>query len=156
MILVHVYPEVLGRAIGEEGFEQLASVINFCVCGGKSVEKCRISVARRCYIKYYLYTLFLRKLSAHNSSYHCLYKSKQRQLFRVHPGTRRCLLHQLFAVNIGLYHRVYRVLYVRSSWTIRQVITGKEDFLFLDWQLYIACSFADTEDYCYILPCLII
>ena len=30
-----VYPERLGRAIGEEVFEQLASVINFRVCGGK-------------------------------------------------------------------------------------------------------------------------
>ena len=29
------YPERLGRAIGEEVFEQLASVINFRVCGGK-------------------------------------------------------------------------------------------------------------------------
>ena len=30
-----VYPERLGLAIGEEVFEQLASVINFRVCGGK-------------------------------------------------------------------------------------------------------------------------
>ena len=30
-----VYPERLERAIGEEVFEQLASVINFCVYGGK-------------------------------------------------------------------------------------------------------------------------
>ena len=30
-----VYPERLGRAIREEVFEQLASVINFRVCGGK-------------------------------------------------------------------------------------------------------------------------
>ena len=30
-----VYPERLGWAIGEEVFEQLASVINLCVCGGK-------------------------------------------------------------------------------------------------------------------------
>ena len=43
-----VYPEVLGLAIGEEGFKQLASVINFRVCGGKSVEKYRISVAKGC------------------------------------------------------------------------------------------------------------
>ena len=46
-----VYPEFLGRAICEDGFEQLASVINFRVCGGKSVEKCGISVARGCFIK---------------------------------------------------------------------------------------------------------
>ena len=46
-----VYPEVLGLAIGEEGFKQLASVINFRVCGGKSVEKYRISVAKGCLIK---------------------------------------------------------------------------------------------------------
>ena len=30
-----VYPERLGRAIGEEVFEQLASVLIFCVGGGK-------------------------------------------------------------------------------------------------------------------------
>ena len=30
-----VYPERLGRAIGEEEFEQIASVINIRVCGGK-------------------------------------------------------------------------------------------------------------------------
>ena len=30
-----VYPERLGRAIGEEVFEQLASLIYFHVCGGK-------------------------------------------------------------------------------------------------------------------------
>ena len=30
-----VYPEHLGWAIGEEVFKQLASVINFRVCGGK-------------------------------------------------------------------------------------------------------------------------
>ena len=33
--MILVYPEPLGRAIGEEAFEQLASVINFRVCGGK-------------------------------------------------------------------------------------------------------------------------
>ena len=32
--LVLVYPEFLGRAIYEEGFDQLAIVINFRVCGG--------------------------------------------------------------------------------------------------------------------------
>ena len=30
-----VYPECLGRAPSEEVFKQLASVINFRVCGGK-------------------------------------------------------------------------------------------------------------------------
>ena len=50
-----VDPEFLGREICEEIFEQLASVINFRVCGEKSVENCRISVARGCFIKYYLW-----------------------------------------------------------------------------------------------------
>ena len=50
-----VYPELLGRAIGEEVFEQLASVINFRVCGGKSVDKYRISIARGHIIKDYLW-----------------------------------------------------------------------------------------------------
>ena len=49
-----VYPERLGRAIGEEVFEQLASVINFRVCGGNSVDKYRISIARGRFIKDYL------------------------------------------------------------------------------------------------------
>ena len=46
-----VYPERLGRAIGEEVFEQLASVINFRVC----VDKYRISIARGRFIKDYLW-----------------------------------------------------------------------------------------------------
>ena len=33
--MILVYPEPLGRAIGEEVFEQLASVINLRVYGGK-------------------------------------------------------------------------------------------------------------------------
>ena len=33
--MLMVYPELLGRAIGKEVFGQLASVINFRVCGGK-------------------------------------------------------------------------------------------------------------------------
>ena len=50
-----VDPELLGWEICAERFEDLASVINFRVCGGKSVEKCRISVARGCFIEYYLW-----------------------------------------------------------------------------------------------------
>ena len=49
-----VYPERLGRAIGEEVFEQLASVINFRVCGGK-FRRYRISIARGRFIKDYLW-----------------------------------------------------------------------------------------------------
>ena len=48
-----VYPERLGWAIGEEVFKQLASVdhFNFRVCGGKSVEKYGISIARGRFIQ---------------------------------------------------------------------------------------------------------
>ena len=49
-----VYSEFLGRAICEEGFEQFASVMNFVSVVKKSVEKYRISVARGCFIEYYL------------------------------------------------------------------------------------------------------
>ena len=35
LINIQKSPERLGRAIGDEAFEQLASVINFRVCGGK-------------------------------------------------------------------------------------------------------------------------
>ena len=50
-----VYPELLGRAIGKEVFEQLPSVINFRVCGVEnSVDKYRISIARGHFIKDYL------------------------------------------------------------------------------------------------------
>ena len=49
-----VYPEVLVRAIGEEAFEQLASVINFRVIG-ISIEKYRIFVTRGCFIKDNMY-----------------------------------------------------------------------------------------------------
>ena len=51
-----VYPERLGRSIGEEVFEQLASVINFRVRGVKNpVDKYRISIARGRFIKDYLW-----------------------------------------------------------------------------------------------------
>ena len=48
-----VYPELLGRAIGEEVFEQLASVINFVSVVENSVDKYRISIARGHFIKDY-------------------------------------------------------------------------------------------------------
>ena len=48
-----VYPERLGRAIGEEVFEQLASVIIFVSGVENSVDKYRISIARGRFIKDY-------------------------------------------------------------------------------------------------------
>ena len=65
-----VYPERLGRAIGEEVFEQLASVINFRVCGGKSFDKYRISIARG--------TLYKRLLMAKNEVGTLYYSQKSR------------------------------------------------------------------------------
>ena len=50
-----VYPELLGRAIGVEVFEQLASVINFVSVVENSVDKYRISIARGHFIKDYLW-----------------------------------------------------------------------------------------------------
>ena len=96
----------LGRAICEEGFEQLASVINFHVCGGKSIEKCRISVTRGCFIKDYLWrdievgTLyFSANCRLTTPRFIACKKSKHRQLTRVHPCTRSCRLYPFFAVK---------------------------------------------------------
>ena len=55
LLLFLVDPEFLGREIFAERFEQLASVINFVSVVEKDLEKCRISVARGCFIKYYLW-----------------------------------------------------------------------------------------------------
>ena len=106
-----VYPEVLGWAMGEVGFEQLASIINFLDCGGKSIEEYRIFVARGCFIKKLLMantrgrdTLFLRKLLAYNSFFPVKIKT-----FSSYTRTRRCVLYQLFDVKMRWYHRVYGV-----------------------------------------------
>ena len=50
-----VYPERLGLAIGEEVFEQLASVIFFVSVVENSVDKYRISIARGHFIKDFLW-----------------------------------------------------------------------------------------------------
>ena len=102
-----VYSEVLGWAIGEEGFEQLASVIKFMV--EKSVVKYTISVPWRCFIKDYLWQKNSRLttppiIACKNNN------KKTRQITRVYSGTRRCMLHQLFAVKIRLYG-IYRNIY---------------------------------------------
>ena len=94
-----VYSEVLGWAIGEEGFEQLASVIKFMV--EKSVVKYTISVPWGCFIKDYLWqkkTLSSQLLLLLPVK---IIIKKTRQITRVHSGTRRCMLHQLFAVKFG-------------------------------------------------------
>ena len=44
-----------GREICKGKLEQLASVINFVSVVAKSVEKCRISSAGGCFIKYFLW-----------------------------------------------------------------------------------------------------
>ena len=74
-----VDPEFLGREICEERFEQLASVISFCACGGKIRREMKNLCRKGMLYKILLmvknigrYTLFLHTLSAHNSSYYCL------------------------------------------------------------------------------------
>ena len=74
-----VDPEFLGWEIFAERFEQLASVINFRVCGGKIRREMKNFCRKGMFYKILLmaknrdrYTLSLRKLLAHNSSYYCL------------------------------------------------------------------------------------
>ena len=101
-----VDPGFLGQEICEERFAQLASVINSRVYGEKkSVEKCRISVARGCFIKYYLWrkievdTLYFSANSQLTTPR--IIACKNQNIVNLPELIHRCHLYSLFALKLG-------------------------------------------------------